>query len=185
MQWLNEPPDWQQDGVGVAASEEHRLVVKTAAKTDFWRTTHYGFIRDNGHFYFDTVSTDFVVEVSLRGQYRDLYDQAGIMLRVDETHWIKTGIEYVEGVQNLSAVVTHDYSDWSIVPLPQPPEVLRLRVERRQEAVHISYLNEAGKFSLFRLAYLSAETVQVGLMCASPDGDGFEVTFEDYRLSLE
>lgn len=112
--------------------------VKTGPKTDFWRITHYGFIRDDGHFYFDTVSTDFVAEVGIRGRYRDLYDQAGIMLRVDDKHWIKTGIEYVDGVQNLSAVVTHDYSDWSVIPLTQPPEVLRLRVERRQEAIHIS-----------------------------------------------
>lgn len=185
MQWLNEPPHWQQDSVDVAAPEAHRLTVKTAPKTDFWRITHYDFIRDNGHFYFETVSSDFVVEVGIRGQYRDLYDQAGIMLRVDDQHWIKTGIEYVEGLQNLSAVVTHNYSDWSVIPLLQPPEVLRLRVERRQEAIHISYLDKAGSCNRFRLAYLPAETLQVGLMCASPDGDGFEVTFEDYRLSLE
>jgi len=185
MQWLNEPPHWQQNGIGVAAPEAHRLTVKTAAKTDFWRITHYDFIRDNGHFYFETVSGNFVLEVGIRGSYRDLYDQAGIMLRVDEKHWIKTGIEYVEGVQNLSAVVTHEYSDWSVIPLSDPPEVLRLRVERRQEAIHISYLDESGQFRMLRLASLQAEAIQVGVMCASPDGDGFEVTFEDYRLSLE
>ena len=175
MQWLNEPPDWQQVG--------DRLIVTTAPKTDFWRITHYGFIRDNGHFYFDTVSTDFVMEVKIRGGYRDLYDQAGIMLRVNEKHWIKTGIEYVDGIQNLSAVVTHDYSDWSIIPLTHPPEAIRLRVERRNEAIHISYYDQVNGLTMFRLAYLSAETMQVGLMCASPDGNGFEVTFEDYRLN--
>jgi regulation of enolase protein 1 (concanavalin A-like superfamily) len=176
MQWLNEPPHWQQVG--------DRLTVKTAPKTDFWRITHYGFIRDNGHFYFDTVSTDFVMEVKIRGSYRDLYDQAGIMLRVDEKHWIKTGIEYVEGVQNLSAVVTHDYSDWSVIPLTHSPETIQLRVERRNEAIHISHYDEVAGLTMFRLAYLPAETMQVGLMVASPDGDGFEVTFEDYRLDL-
>ena len=75
MQWLNEPPNWQQIG--------DLLIVKTAPKTDFWRITHYDFIRDNGHFYFNTVSTDFIAEVKIRGSYQDLYDQAGIMLRVD------------------------------------------------------------------------------------------------------
>ena len=97
MQWLNEPSQWTDSG--------DRLIVKTSPKTDFWRITHYGFIRDTGHFYFDSISTDFVVDVKIRGNYKDLYDQAGLMLRVDEKHWIKTGIEYVEGVQNLSAVV--------------------------------------------------------------------------------
>lgn len=78
MQWLNEPTEWSYSG--------DRLIVKTSPKTDFWRTTHYGFIRDSGHFYFDTFSTDFVLEVSIRGNYTDLYDQAGIMLRLDENH---------------------------------------------------------------------------------------------------
>jgi hypothetical protein len=59
-----------------------------------------------------------------------------------------------------------------------PPEVLQLRVERRQEAIYISYLDEAGSCNRFRLAYLPAETLQVGLMCASPDGDRFRIMFD-------
>ncbi|MBF2090252.1 MAG: DUF1349 domain-containing protein [Synechococcales cyanobacterium K32_A2020_035] len=172
MQWLNEPPEWSYSG--------HRLIVKTAPKTDFWRTTHYGFIRDTGHFYFDTFSTDFVMEVGIRGNYTDLYDQAGIMLRIDENHWIKTGIEFVDGMQNLSAVVTHDYSDWSMMPLPYPPDVLHLRVERRQEAIHIAYRDDTSEYKLFRLTYLPGDTMQAGIMCASPDGNGFEASFEGF-----
>ena len=42
MDWLNDPPEWSEDR-GV-------LAVVTGAKTDFWRETHYGFIRDDGHF---------------------------------------------------------------------------------------------------------------------------------------
>ncbi len=175
MQWLNEPVQWTESG--------DRLIVKTSPKTDFWRITHYGFIRDNGHFYFDSISTDFVVEVKIRGNYQDIYDQAGIMLRVDEKHWLKTGIEYVDGVQNLSAVVTHDYSDWSVIPLSNPPEVLQMRVERTKEAIQIFYLNEAANYALLRMTYLPYKTIQVGVMCASPDGDGFEVTFEDYQIN--
>lgn len=125
-------------------------------------------------------STDFVLEVGIRGNYTDLYDQAGIMLRIDENHWIKTGIEFVDGVQNLSAVVTHDYSDWSIMPLPNPPKVLYLRVERRQEAIHIAYRDEASEYKLFRLTYLPGDTMQVGIMCASPDGNSFEASFEGF-----
>ncbi|MEL7038491.1 MAG: DUF1349 domain-containing protein [Cyanobacteria bacterium J06592_8] len=175
MQWLNEPAQW--------TDLDNRLIVTTSAKTDFWRRTHYGFIRDNGHFYFDSISTDFVVEVKIRGNYKDIYDQAGLMLRVDEKHWIKTGIEYVDGVQNLSAVVTHDYSDWSVIPLENPPEVLQMRLERSKEAIQIFYLNEASNYTLLRMTYFPYETIQVGVMCASPDGDGFEVTFEDYQVN--
>ncbi|HEY9648022.1 MAG TPA: DUF1349 domain-containing protein, partial [Chroococcidiopsis sp.] len=175
MQWLNPPAQWSESG--------NRLIVKTLPKTDFWRITHYGFIRDNGHFYFDAIATDFTIEVKIRGHYRDLYDQAGIMIRADDQHWIKTGIEYVDGLQNLSAVVTHHYSDWSVIPLVTPPDVVQLRVERRQEAIHISYLGEDSRYIPLRMTYMpTAAALQVGLMCASPDGGGFEVVFEDYQL---
>jgi regulation of enolase protein 1 (concanavalin A-like superfamily) len=175
MQWFNEPTEWRKSG--------DRLIVKTSPKTDFWRITHYGFIRDTGHFYFDTINTDFVVEVKIRGKYKDLYDQAGIMLRVDEKHWIKTGIEYVDGMQNLSAVVTHDYSDWSVLPWKEPADVLQMKVERRSEAIQIFYLNEESQYTLLRMTYLPNTTIQVGVMCASPDGNGFEVIFEDYKIN--
>lgn len=177
MQWLNEPPQWSES--------QHRLMVKTAPDTDFWRVTHYGFIRHTGHFYFDTIQSDFTVDVAIAGQYRDLYDQAGIMLRYDEHTWLKTGIEYVDGLQNLSVVVTRDYSDWSVIPLTVPLSVLRLRVVRRQEAVQIFYLDEQNQPVMIRMAYFPVvQPLQVGMMCASPQGQGFEVTFEDYQLQL-
>jgi len=178
MQWLNEPPNW--------SASDNKLVVKTAPKTDFWRITHYGFIRDTGHFYWDAIATNFTVEVKIRGHYQDLYDQAGLMVRADEKHWIKTGIEYVDGIQHLSAVVTHEYSDWSMTPLQNPPEYLQLRLERRQEAIQIFYWEQqASDYIPFRMTYLpTTEALQVGLMCASPEGNGYEASFEDYQVYL-
>ncbi|HEY9816545.1 MAG TPA: DUF1349 domain-containing protein [Candidatus Obscuribacterales bacterium] len=175
MQWLNEPPQWKQD--------DQKITMTTAPKTDFWRVTHYDFIRHSGHFFYETVTGDFVAEVTIQGQYRDLYDQAGLMVRASDRHWIKAGIEYVNGVQNLSAVVTHDYSDWSMMALPQAPEALRLRLERRDEAIELFYEDEKGDFIPFRLTYFrDAPILQVGLMGASPDGDGFEVAFTHYAV---
>lgn len=177
MQWLNEPPQWSES--------DRQITVKTAPKTDFWRITHYDFIRDSGHFYFDAIATDFTVDVKIRGNYQDLYDQAGIMIRANEKHWIKTGIEYVNGVQNLSAVATHDYSDWSMTPLTHAPEYLQLRVERCQETIQIFYREQSSDYIPFRMTYLpTSEALQVGIMCASPEGDGYLVTFENYQLKL-
>ena len=113
MQWNNEPPSW--------SSNDGRIEVAVAGGTDFWRKTHYGFIRDNGHFGYIHVEGDFVAEVQVTGAYHELYDQAGLMLRSDAEHWIKTGIEYVHGVQYVSAVVTNDFSDWSVAPLADNP----------------------------------------------------------------
>lgn len=41
--WLNEPTE--------ANGSDIELSVTTDANTDFWRETHYGFVRDSGHFY--------------------------------------------------------------------------------------------------------------------------------------
>lgn len=176
MQWLNQPAQWSHSG--------DRILVTTAAKTDFWRKTHYGFIRDDGHFYYQEVTGDFTAEVKITGDYQVLYDQAGLMVREKETTWLKCGIEYVENVQNVSAVVTRDFSDWSVIPLLQPPVSLWLRVQRRAEAIEVQYSLEGKDYQMLRLAYLTdTETVQVGLMAASPQGEGCEITFEGFKIS--
>lgn len=175
MQWLNEPPAWN-DANGI-------LTVTSGPKSDFWRKTHYGFIRDNGHFYFQPMTGPFTADVRITGQYRDLYDQAGLMVRLDETTWMKCGIEYVDGVQHVSAVVTRDFSDWSVVPLPQNPPSLWLRVKRDGDTVEVHYSLDGSAYTMLRLAHLTlAETVQVGPMCASPDGSGFTTTFEGFSV---
>lgn len=176
LQWYNEPPDWsEQDGV---------ICVTAGAKTDFWRKTHYGFIRDNGHFYYQQVSGNFTVEVKFTGQYKTLYDQAGLMIRKDETTWMKCGIEYVGETQNASAVVTRDYSDWSVTPLTAPVTSLWLKAERKAEAIEIYYSLNGETYQLLRLACLTEENLlQVGVMCAAPEGGGFSVQFEQFRIT--
>jgi uncharacterized protein len=175
MNWYNEPSNWSE--------QANQLKVTAEAKTDFWRKTHYGFIRDNGHFYYQEVSGNFELKVKISGQYRSLYDQAGLMVRIDESTWLKCGIEFVNGVQQASAVVTHDFSDWSIIPLPDNPSALWLKLTRQVEAIEIEYSRDGETYSLLRLTYLpEVSPIQVGVMCAAPDGDGFEVTFQDYEL---
>ena len=175
MQWFNEPPSWSR--------EDDAILMTAGPSTDFWRKTHYGFIRDSGHVYFQTVAGDFTAEVKVSGGYKDLYDQAGLMLRIDESNWIKCGIEYVHDVQHVSAVVTRDFSDWSVVALAQNPASIWLRVVRKAEAVEIFFSLDGAQYTLLRMAYLlPVEQMQVGLMCAAPDGTGFPVRFDGFKV---
>ncbi len=176
MQWHNEPARWSAQGAA--------LTVTADPRTDFWRKTHYGFIRDSGHFFFQEVEGDFVCEVTVRGAYATLYDQAGLMLRADETTWLKCGIEYVEGIQYASAVVTRDFSDWSVAPLDGAPELLRLRLTRQGGSVEIAYDPDGAGERLLRVAYLSENPrLLVGPMCAAPQGEGFETRFEGFSVT--
>lgn len=176
MHWYNEPSSWNV--------QDDKIQITSGAKTDFWRETHYGFIRDNGNFFYEEVKGDFIVDVKVSGEYRDLYDQAGIMVRLDERNWLKCGIEFVNGVQQVSAVVTREYSDWSIVPLPDNPPSLWVRVTRRGTAIEVHYSLDGKQYTMLRLAYLTpVEIVKAGLMCASPEGDGFPITFEQFKIN--
>lgn len=175
MEWLNEPPAWNVRGDAIS--------VTSGPKTDFWRQTHYGFIRDNGHFFYQPVKGDFIAEVKVSGEYRELYDQAGLMVRLDEANWLKCGIEFVGGVQQASAVVTRDYSDWSVVPVAHNPPSFWVRVTRRGTATEVHYSLDGELYTMLRLAYLTpVETVSAGIMCASPDGNGFPVVFEGFKI---
>lgn len=175
MQWFNEPKNWShEDGI---------LRVEVDSGTDFWRITHYDFIRDNGHFYYQIQEGDFTAKVRIRGFYRELYDQGGLMIRIDEKNWIKTGIEFVSGVQNLSAVVTREFSDWSVVQRDDNPKEVWFKLKRENDFVEISYSFDNKDFAMLRLAYFPPNIpVQIGMMCAAPDGQGFPIEFDNFSI---
>lgn len=175
MEWLNEPTEWQAD--------DGRLTLSVDPETDCWRVTAHDFIQDDAPFYYREVSGDFTARVTVAGAYADQYDQAGLMVREDESTWLKTGIEYVDGGQQASTVITRDFSDWSVSPLEDDPESVSVRVERTGETVETHLSQDGESFRMLRQGYLSdAETLSVGMMAAAPTGEGFEVTFEDFSV---
>src|SRR5260370_5879984 len=107
MKCLTEPAATKQTG--------EQLVVTTKPETDFWRKTFYDYVTDNGHFFFLPVTGDFTLESRVAGKYAALYDQAGLMVRVDSSNWLKCGLELVDGIGHASVVVTRELSDWSTV----------------------------------------------------------------------
>jgi uncharacterized protein len=105
------------------------------------------------------------------------------MVRLDEENWLKCGIELVEGIQQVSAVVTRDYSDWSIVPMANNPAAIWIQITRKGTAIEVHYSLDDKKYTMLRMAYLtSVEVLDVGLMCASPQGQGFFTTFEKFKI---
>ncbi|WP_216841110.1 DUF1349 domain-containing protein [Acidobacterium sp. S8] len=175
MSWMNEPKQWSEHGDVMTATVE--------PGTDFWRVTHYGFIRDNGPFYSQEQTGDFIATVHIRGHYRELFHQAGLMIRIDEKNWIKTGIEYVDGVQNVSAVVTRDVSDWSVVPRTDSPEAVWLRLTRKDDFVQIEYSFNGTTFEMLRLAYFPPKVkVQIGMVAAAPGKQNFSVSFDHFSI---
>ena len=105
-------------------------------------------------------------------------------VRENERVWMKCGIEYLDGVQQASAVLTRDFSDWSVLPLADNPSATWFRVQRFGTAIEVSYSRDGAAYQLIRQGYLSsAATLWVGLMCAAPKGEGFSVRFEDFAIT--
>ena len=175
MQWFNEPSQWE--------IKDKKLTLFATPQSDYWRIAHYGFTVDDAPFLYTTYGGEFEAKVKITGDYRERYDQAGMMIRIDHENYIKTGIEYVDGKYNLSAVVTHHTSDWSVITLDRAVPFIWIKAVRRLDAVEIYYSYDDQTYTLMRIAWLQDNTpVQVGLMAASPDGQGFQASFEHFQV---
>lgn len=177
MNWYNPPDEWSDTG-GVTR-------ITTGGATDFWRHTHYGFVRDTGHFCYREIKGDFSAEVDVRGKYTTLYDQAGLMLRHDSGRWIKAGIEYSENLMHFSVVVTNHWSDWSLIPLPEAHQDVDVGVQllRIGQTISVRYRLNQGKLQIARVAAFPYKDItQIGIVCCSPERAGFEAEFRNFRI---
>ena len=178
MEWMNEPPTWSH--------ENGTIVVTTGDNTDFWSRTFYGFRHSTGHLRYGVATGDFSVEVTVSASYEQLYDQAGLMLLVDDENWLKCGIEYTDSAMHFSTVVTRDgYSDWSQqIVANEARKNLRIRLTRHQEALRVQFKTHTGYWTMARLAMLSyVKDVKVGVMCCTPKRAGLVVKFEDFVVA--
>lgn len=175
MNWFNEPDSWK--------IEDGKLKMFVTPQSDYWRISHYGFTVDDAPFYYAEYGGEFEVKVKVSGNYKERFDQAGLMLRIDHENYIKAGIEFVDGKYNLSTVVTHGTSDWSVITLDKSVPYVWIKAVRRLDAVEVFYSFDDKNYVMMRNAWLKDNTpVRVGLMGASPDGKGFEATFENFKV---
>eukprot|EP01028_Stygiella_incarcerata_P013284 TRINITY_DN81795_c0_g1_i1.p1 TRINITY_DN81795_c0_g1~~TRINITY_DN81795_c0_g1_i1.p1 ORF type:complete len:209 (+),score=53.79 TRINITY_DN81795_c0_g1_i1:77-703(+) len=178
--WLNAPQSVQLEG--------EVMVVETAENSDHWRTTATGFIHDTGHALLSDFPVGCGMEVEFEGEWEAMFDQAGLFLYADDSHWVKAGVEFADGALQLGAVVTSELSDWSVGPVPSWHHArIRIRASRGEGAVTIRARMETGKdektpWQLVRLAPLDDSLVwRAGPMAASPTRRSLMVKFHDWR----
>ncbi|MEG8035147.1 DUF1349 domain-containing protein [Sphingomonas sp. LR61] len=174
--WTHEPEAVELDG--------DALRVTAVEGSDAWRTTSYGFVHDSEHALVQPLDGSFSVEASFVLDYTEQFDQAGLFLRVDERNWIKAGVEFSDGTPQLGAVVTRDFSDWSVAPVPEwVGRVVTVRASRDGDAVTVRAWADDEEPRLVRVAYLDPDAaVSAGLLCAAPTRAGLAVTFTGYRV---
>ncbi|CAN1644663.1 COG3506 Uncharacterized conserved protein [Candidatus Nanopelagicaceae bacterium] len=168
--WTREPVSQSQEGAV--------LTVEAAAESDWWRTTSYGFIHDDGHALVKDFPNESSVEVSFILDYTEQFDQAGIFITADNENWIKAGVEFCDGFPQVGAVVTQTKSDWSVAPVAEwMNKEVTIRVSRSGDAVTVrAGIN--GDLRLVRVAPLDpTRTWSAGPMFCAPTRAGLKVTF--------
>lgn len=175
--WLNEPKNWNVDAAG-------DLSIVIDKGTDFWRETHYGFTRDSGHFFGFPTADAFTAQLRIRGQYEKLYDQAGIMVRVDECRWVKAGIELSDGRAMLSSVLTDGKSDWATGLYEHDAKDFWMRATVAKGVLRLQVSADGKTWPLVRLApFPLASSYQVGPMTCTPERSGLVTRFSDLRIT--
>jgi uncharacterized protein len=175
MTWLNAPASEYYDA--------GTLTARSKGKTDFWRKTFYGYITDNGHFLYLEQKGEFTFQARVNGNYSQLYDQAGLMVRLDEKNWMKCGSEVFDGKRWASVVFTRDFSDWSTMEDLSQTGPVYWRVVRKKDSLEAQCSKDGEKFMTIRQGYFPANVpVKVGVMCAAPEGQGFDAVFDQLML---
>jgi len=181
--WFCEPGRWATDEGGLV------LRIETDAGTDFWQRTHYGFRVDNGHLLFTEIRGDFTLSAHVRFQPVHQYDQAGLMVRLSESCWLKTSVEF-EGEEpaRLGAVVTNaGFSDWSTQDFPREAREIWLRIHRTSGDYLVEASRDGRSFSQIRMAHLTeddgARPILVGPYACSPKGSGYVAEISAIELS--
>lgn len=178
---------WTREPSGTRL-EDDVLVVGAAEGSDFWRTTHYGFLHDDGHGLLGEWPADAAVEVTFdASSLTALYDQAGVLLYAGPEQWVKAGLELSDGALHLGAVVTNGVSDWSMAPVPEwAGERVTIRASRggvAGDAITLRARTESSGWRTIRVAPFTAGAATAGPLVCAPMRDDLEVRFTSWTLS--
>jgi regulation of enolase protein 1 (concanavalin A-like superfamily) len=152
--------------------------------SDAWRITSYGFVHDTEHALLVPFEQDSAMEVAFHLDFEAQFDQAGIFVKVDDTTWIKSGVERSDGEDSLGAVVTRGMSDWSLSPVPGwHGRLVTIRASRSGDALTIRARVDNEAWRLVRVAPLDPDAaVTAGPMCCAPSRADLTVHFTSWRV---
>ena len=105
------------------------------------------------------------------------------MVRVDETTWLKAGIEWSDGRAMASSVLTAPRSDWATAPYPHDAGDFHIRVTLRDGVLRLHISPDGALWTLARLApFPRVAHYHVGPMCCTPERAGLTVRFSEFRI---
>ena len=107
------------------------------------------------------------------------------MVRRDAENWMKCGTEFFDSARHASVVFTREFSDWSTMKDLSDSAPVWWRALRKKDSIETLCSVDGKNFVSVRQGYfVTTPEVQVGIMCAAPEGGGFEAVFDQLKLTL-
>jgi hypothetical protein len=111
-----------------------------------------------------------------------MYDQCGLMVRLDSQNWIKVSTEYEnEQVSRLGSVVTNlGYSDWATQDIQSSHREMWYRISKRGSDFLLESSFDGLDWHQLRITHLhkAAEAYEIGVYACSPIGRDFWCRFK-------
>ena len=126
----------------------------------------------------------FTVKTSF--DYKDLYDQCGIVIYLDSKNWMKSSSENIDAEhQKLGSVVTNNgFSDWATCDIPSNIKHIWYRLTREKSDFILETSLDGENFKQMRILHLNGAEGEIpfGLYACSPWDGSFEAVFTEMKL---
>ena len=191
--WINPPKEFE--------ISDNFVKISTEPNTDFWQRSYYGFQNDNAPALLVESDENFTFTVKVSFEYRERYDQCGVVIYIDSENWFKASIENEdEKLSRLGSVVTNNgYSDWATTDI-LATNFMWYRLSRRGPDFLIEASSDGKNYRQMRIFHLHKlgetteemgklnppkapeQTVNFGLYACSPSVSSFNATFEEFNI---
>ncbi|QNI70970.1 hypothetical protein CyaNS01_01841 [Cyanobium sp. NS01] len=192
-EWMNMPKQYTVTHASVG--------ITTEPNTDLWQRTYYGFRNNNAPALLFKSNQNFTFTSKANFQYRQQFDQCGLIVYINQDHWFKSSIEYENAnFSRVGCVVTnHGYSDWSTADISSLSEIW-YRLSRRGPDFLIEYSLNGSSFTQMRIFHLHSlgqtteamdgvnpplqaeNNIRFGLYACSPGNSAFRAEFRQFTL---
>ena len=192
-EWINKPLSYEVT--------ENSVAISTEPGTDFWQRSYYGFQNDNAPAFLLKSNQNFSFSVKAGFDYRERFDQCGIIIYLDSDNWFKASIEYeTQAFSRLGSVVTNNgYSDWATNDIQLPSQIWYRLSRRGPDFLIESSLNgvDYKQMRIFHLQVLgktteemgrvnpplpAKEQIRFGVYACSPSASSFCAKFTEFQL---
>jgi regulation of enolase protein 1 (concanavalin A-like superfamily) len=163
------------------------IEMHTNSEKYFWGDSHesdYDF--PYSQFYFRDITGSFSAEVTVVLTDLRNNNNEGLLLKLNQTNWIKLYVGKENNLFRLNTVYASDYfhADYNTIPVSVKNNRLWLRMICKYDILYLSYSTDNLVFQTVRILNLPEyyKTARLGLMGDSPMSGGFDALFENFSV---